>query len=133
MMALPMSSTGALSLLALAAVLGAPIDGKRDVVCQPTHIAQCEGAALCASVDLADIDLPPELHVSFADKKLFSPQTDRSSPIHSVDMDEAVVVVQGSQNGRGWSMVIDRASGALNGTIADAEGAFVVAGTCAPR
>jgi hypothetical protein len=41
-----------------------------------------------------------------------------------------VLIAQGSQNGRGWSMTIDRASGRMTGTIAEADGAFVLFGSC---
>ena len=106
------------------------IDGKRDLTCEPQHVAQCGESALCATVALNDIELPTRLLVSFAQKKLSVPEGERSSPIHTVEIDPAVLVVQGSQNGRGWSMVIDRASGALSATIADTEGAFIITGTC---
>ena len=116
--------------LAGGAAAGPAIDGKRDLVCEPKHLAQCDVDALCATIAPEDVELPPRMLVSFKHKKLSSPNSDRTSPIHSVQVDTAVVVVQGSQNGRGWSMVVDRASGALSGTIADAEGAIIVAGTC---
>lgn len=117
-------------LLAVGASAGPAIDGKRDLVCEPKHLAQCDVDALCATIAPEDVELPVRLLVSFKHKKLSAPNTDRTSPIHSVEVVPAVVVVQGSQNGRGWSMVVDRASGALSGTIADAEGAIIVAGTC---
>ncbi|HXZ86577.1 MAG TPA: hypothetical protein VEI82_13930 [Myxococcota bacterium] len=120
----------ALSLAARNAAAGPAIDGKRDLVCEPKHLAQCDEEAACASVAPEDVDLPPALRLSFKSRKLTAVQGERSSPIQSVQIEPAVVVVQGSQNGRGWSMVIDRATGSLSGTIADAEGAFVVAGTC---
>lgn len=50
---------------------------------------------------------------------------------HRVEVGEAVLVVQGSQNGRGWSLVIDRTTGRMAASVADAEGGFVVAGSCA--
>ena len=131
-----MKIPGAIALTAVACLLaggaaaGPPIDGKRDLVCEPTHLAQCDPDALCATISPEDVELPARLLVSFKHKKLSAPDSDRTSPIHSVEIDPAVVVVQGSQNGRGWSIVVDRASGALSGTIADAEGSIVVAGTC---
>jgi hypothetical protein len=124
---------GLVALLARAPSADAPFDGKRDLVCEPQHLAECDQAAVCATVSPADVDLPPALRVSFKDKQLSAVQGERTSPIHSVQIEPAVLVLQGSQNGRGWSMVIDRASGALSGTIADAEGAFVVAGSCSAR
>jgi hypothetical protein len=54
----------------------------------------------------------------------------RTSPIKAVEALDAVLVLQGHQNGRGWTMVIERATGHLSATLADAEGAFVLAGAC---
>jgi hypothetical protein len=43
---------------------------------------------------------------------------------------DAVLVLQGCQNGRGWTMVIDRETGHLSTALADALGAFVLTGAC---
>ena len=77
-----------------------------------------------------EIELPAKLKVDFGAKKLVTPDGSRSSPIRSVDVEEAVLIVQGSQNGRGWSLAIDRATGHMSGTIAEAAGSFVVNGSC---
>ena len=111
--------------------LGADFDGKQELVCSAGEAAECDTAALCEKVVAGEIDLPGVIHVDFKKKVVRSADGQRSSPIRSVDVEEAALIVQGSQNGRGWSMVIERASGKLTGTIAEVEGAFVLAGSCA--
>jgi hypothetical protein len=120
----------ALLLVTGSALAGPAIDGKQDLMCEPKHLAQCDTDALCATIAVEDVELPPQLRVSFKQKLLSAPDSDRTSPIRSVEIDPEVVVLQGSQNRRGWSMVIDRATGALSGSIADAQGAIMVAGIC---
>ena len=41
-----------------------------------------------------------------------------------------MLILQGSQYGRGWSMVVARATGQMTVTVAEAAGAFVLAGSC---
>jgi hypothetical protein len=41
-----------------------------------------------------------------------------------------VLLLQGHQDGRGWTLVIERANGALSATVADAEGGFMLTGAC---
>jgi hypothetical protein len=52
------------------------------------------------------------------------------SPISTIESLDDVLVLQGHQNGRGWTAVVDRASGHLSASLASAEGAFVLAGGC---
>jgi hypothetical protein len=48
-----------------------------------------------------------------------------------MSVSDSVLIAQGNQNGRGWSMVIDRATGLMTGAITDTQGAFVLTGSCA--
>jgi len=82
---------------------------------------------------VADIELPDLVHVDFAAKVLASPDRQRTSPISAVEVLDAVLVLQGHQDGRGWTMVVERATGHLSATVAGAEGVFVIAGGCSAR
>jgi hypothetical protein len=130
-------AVGVLALLLLApGAAGAAdaLDGSKALVCDLAEAAECDGVAACADVSAEQIDLPPVIHVDFAASKLVSASDEtRTSPIVTVEKLDAVLVLQGHQNGRAWTMVIDRATGHLTATLADAEGAFVLAGACAPR
>jgi hypothetical protein len=88
-------------------------------VCDLVKAAQCDGVAKCTEVAVGQIDLPAVVHVDFAGSKLTAPDDPRTSPIKAVEAVEAVeafdavLVLQGHQNGRGWTMVIERATGHL--------------------
>jgi hypothetical protein len=47
-----------------------------------------------------------------------------------VETQDAVLLLQGHQSGRGWTLVIERATGHLSASAADAEGTFALAGSC---
>lgn len=118
----------------LAAAAGAEaFDGSAPLACDLVHAAQCDAAAACREVTLAQIDLPPEFHVDFEGRRLSSPDEARTSPIAVVQMLEAALLLQGHQNGRGWTMLIDRVTGHLSVSVADIEGAFVLSGACTGR
>jgi hypothetical protein len=110
--------------------LGAGFDGKTALECAPAAVAECDLDAACETVPREEVDLPESLKIDFAAKKIVNQDGSRSSPIRSVDVEDGVLIVQGSQNGRGWSLAIDRASGRMSGTIAETAGAFVVSGAC---
>jgi hypothetical protein len=130
-----MKANAVLSGLALAALLAPPaaaesLDASRALRCALAAATECDEAAQCADVALADIELPDVWRIDFAAKQLTSTDGQRTSPIAAVETLDAVLVLQGHQTGRGWTLVIDRATGHLAGAIAGAEGSFVLAGGC---
>ena len=106
------------------------LDGTQSLRCALADAAECDEAAQCSDVELAAIDLPDVWRVDFAAKQLASPDGQRTSPIAAVETLAAVLVLLGHQNGRGWTLVIDRATGHLAGAVAGSEGSFVLAGGC---
>ena len=120
--------------LGLAAAVGAePLDTSKPLACALAEAAECDEMATCSDVTLEQIELPGAWRIDFAAKQLVSTDGQRTSPIGTVEVLDAVVVLQGHQNGRGWTLVLDRATGHLSGAIAGAEGTFILAGGCAAR
>ncbi len=124
---------GLAALLLPAGARAGGVDGETPLVCDLVKAAQCDGASSCEAVDFAEIELPPVYHVDFGSQKIASEDGQRESPIASKELLETALVLQGHQNGRGWTMVIDRATGHLSATIADSEGAMVITGACTAR
>jgi len=120
----------ALVALAPAAVRAEALDASKPLVCSIAEAAECDGVAACSDVTLEQIDLPALWRVDFAARQLASEDGRRTSPIAALETLDAVLVLQGHQNGRGWTLVVERATGHLSGSAADAEGAFVLAGSC---
>jgi hypothetical protein len=106
------------------------VDATKPLRCALAEAAECDELAECSDVTLEQIELPGEWRIDFAAKQLVSTDGQRTSPIHAVEALAAVVVLQGHQQGRGWTMVLERATGHLSATIATVEGAFVLAGGC---
>jgi len=126
-------AAGAAALAFASAARSEGFDASQPLVCALAEAAECDGAASCAEVAVGDIDLPSAVRVDFGAKRLVSEDGARSSPIGAVETLEEVVLLQGHQNGRGWTMVIDRASGHLSAAVADAEGSFALAGSCSRK
>lgn len=109
------------------------LDTSRSLRCALAEASECDEAAECSDVTLEQIELPGAWRIDFAAKQLVSTDGQRTSPIHAVETLTGVVVLQGHQNGRGWTMVVARETGHLAATITDAEGVFVLAGGCIPE
>jgi hypothetical protein len=118
------------SLCAFAAGAETVLDATKPMRCALAEAAECDEMAECSDVTLEQIELPGAWRIDFTAKQLVSTDGQRTSPIHAVEALDAVVVLQGHQNGRGWTMVVERTTGHLSATIADAEGVFVLAGGC---
>jgi hypothetical protein len=119
------------SLVAGSAGAAGSFDGSKALVCSFNSVVACDSEGVCGAVEAGDMDLPGAIRVDFAGRRLRSEDGQRSSPIDAKNVSDAALIAQGSQNGRGWSMTIDRATGQMTGTIAEADGAFVLFGTCA--
>ena len=123
-----------LALLSLGSTARAEgLDATKPMSCALAEASECDGVAQCRDVAVAELDLPEVVNVDFEAKQLVSPDGQRTSPIQAVEALEAVLVLQGHQNGRGWTMVVERSTGHLSATITDAEGVFVLAGACTAK
>jgi hypothetical protein len=112
----------------------ADFDGSHQLLCAPTDVAQCDAAARCERVSPSEVDLPSFLRVDFKKKAIRNLEPpERSTPIENIRSADGLTVLQGAENGRAWSLVIDQATGRLTGSVADGEGAFAVFGACTPR
>jgi hypothetical protein len=127
---IPILSALTVSLLFAFAAQAEGLDATKAMSCALAEAAECDAGARCSEVAVADIDLPELVHVDFSAKLLASPDRQRTSPIAAIEVLDAVLVLQGHENGRGWTMVIERPTGHLSATVTDAEGVFVLAGGC---
>jgi hypothetical protein len=106
-------------------------DGSRDLLCAPTDVAECDFAARCERVSPSEVDLPNFLRLQFARKQMVSVGTpERATAIESVRSLGGTTILQGAENGRAWSLVIDQQSGVMSGSVVDGQGAFAVFGAC---
>ena len=106
-------------------------DGSQDLLCAPSDVAQCDASANCERVSVSEVDLPPFLRIQFGKKQLVGLTTpERVTPIENVRKVNGLTILQGAENGRAWSIVVDQETGRMSASIADNEGAFAVFGAC---
>ena len=55
---------------------------------------------------------------------------DRTSPVGNVQRENGLLMLQGTQNARAWGVAINEKTGQMSATIAESDGAIVIAGAC---
>ena len=112
------------------AVLGAPLDGSAPMLCALNSVMECTRKGDCERINAEDAGIPPFIRVNVPQRQLGSLDGARTSPIVNVQRANGSLMLQGMQNERVWGVVIDEETGRMSATAVEAEGAFVLIGTC---
>lgn len=108
------------------------LTGSQRFLCAASHVTRCYGRGECESGPPWQWNMPSFIQVDLAKKTLSTPAASaeqRRSPITQLTRNDGAIVIQASENGRAFSMVIDEESGlatmavALDGIIVNAFGA----------
>ena len=130
---------GAAALAAVGAMLApsasaAGIDGSRNLVCAAIDVVACAQGAGCIQGLARNFDLPEFMFVDFGAKIVRatgeSPHKNVRSPIKNSETTKSQLVLQGVENGHGWSMSIDSASGRMTATLSGELVSFMIFGAC---
>jgi hypothetical protein len=132
--ALPIASaTLALTCLASNAV-AAGLDGTKNVVCAAVDVVACAPGKGCMQGAATDFELPEFIFVDVKEKvvraRTEGVATDVKSPIRLIEKSEGQVVLQGFENGNGWTITIDQSSGRMTTTVSGARVSFMIFGAC---
>jgi hypothetical protein len=110
-----------------------PFDGSVPLLCAAIDLMECSAGGECQRRTAEDINLPRFLNVDFKAQSLASADDNRTAPIQRVERMNGRLILQGGQEGRAWSLVIEEATGKLSAGVVDQEGAFAVFGACTTR
>jgi hypothetical protein len=92
---------------------------------------ECEAASDCQRTTPESVNLPPFVKVNVVEKTLNGADNDdRKAAVESVQHTNGRLVMQGGQQGRGWSLVILGDTGKLSAVVADGDAAFVIFEAC---
>ena len=123
-----------LGLAVSSAAAAADFDGSRDLLCVPTDAIQCEGAGNCFRVAVEEVNLPRFVNVEFKQKRLRGTLLggeEQTTAIQNVLTPvDGRTILQGAENGRGWSMTIDQTTGDMSVAIAGDDIGFILFGVC---
>ena len=128
----------AVVVLGLASTVASADDltGSQRFLCTASQANVCWSDGECESGPPWNYDVPQFIEVDLAEKRLATTKAsgeNRSTPIVNLKRDAGQIVLQGYENGRAFSFLIDEKTGEVTVAIARADLAVTVFGACTPR
>jgi hypothetical protein len=111
----------------------AGLDGSSPLLCAVIEVFECSLERDCNEVTLEGANVPQFIKLDFKNKKISSPEgskVTKESAIKNFEQNNGTLILQGAENGRGWSIAVAGDTGKMTGTISENEGGFVVLGAC---
>ena len=131
--------------------MAADFDGSKPLICAALETNECGPVDGCVTGNAESVNLPTFLNIDFKGKMITGRENplntsgnkpknagkknlikSREAKIKSIDKLEGVTLLQGSQHGRGWSMVINQATGKMTFSAAGDTISFAIHGACTP-
>lgn len=109
------------------------IDGKKEALCATIETVECTVDRQCQHGVAGHVNMPTFFRIDFKKKKINATPTGGKeivSEVKALDRSDGKLFLSGVEGGRGWSMVIDQASGGMTLTLAGLDASFVVFGAC---
>jgi hypothetical protein len=118
--------------LACASPVRAAGEENAPLLCAPGEPIQCESKGECAQGTIQGVRLPRFIRVDFAAQQLSGAVEGGKvvTAIQNRQQLDGMLVLQGTENGRGWSMAINEKSGDMTLTVSGDQVGFVVFGAC---
>jgi hypothetical protein len=124
---------GGLLAALVAAPAGAAIDWSQPVICAAQQTAKCSLGSDCRSGE-AGGDLPVFLRIDLAERHVVPLSADgtdaKPRPVQVLEQAGRRLILQGVENGRGWTAVVDRVSGQMVTSASDGSSGFLVFSAC---
>lgn len=118
----------ALALMAGLAAAGS-YDGSRSFLCAVTTIMECDSSGQCERQISDDANSPKFIRVDVAGKTI-TDGANKLSVLKSVTHLDGELILQGGENGRGWSATIDEETGSMAVAVVDNNYTFSLFGAC---
>ena len=108
-------------------------DGSVPFLCVPIVVFECADDGPdgeCKRRTAAAVNLPQFLNVDPKAMKVHSGAEGRQSPVRNVEHLNGNLIIQGGQDGRGWTMTVSEETGKMSATVSSEGEGFVVFGAC---
>jgi len=127
---------GLAAMLLPAGASAAGLDGKASLVCAAVDVIACANNPGCREGSANSFDLPQFMFVDFEKQQIHA--TDETglnvvSPIKNSEITEQQIILQGTENHRGWSATIDKVNGKMTVVSSGPGVSFMVFGACTNR
>jgi hypothetical protein len=120
-------------ILPVSAIAG-NFDGSRTLLCALIELYECASNEGCERTTAEAVNLPQFLTINVEKKQISGATaggTDRKTAIERVERVNGRLILQGGEEGRGWSISINEQTGKMVGTVSGEEAGFVIFGACA--
>ena len=107
-------------------------DGSAPMICAAMAVTECVAGGRCERRGADQVNFPSLFRVDVKAMKLRSLEAEkgRETSIRNLDRANGKVILSGAEGERGWTVLINEASGTMSATAAgDGEG-FVIFGQC---
>jgi hypothetical protein len=106
-----------------------PFDGSRPFLCAVTTIMECDAAGQCERQIPDGVNSPKFVRVDLAAQAV-SADAGKKSQLKSMAHVDGELILQGSENGRGWSATVDEETGRMAAAVVDNDYTFSLFGSC---
>jgi hypothetical protein len=117
-------------------IMAGSFDGSVPLLCATIETFACVENSDCQQGTPASVNIPQFVRINFKTKTISGEQMDgeaRTSKIGNIERLDDRIILQGTQNGKGWSVVITKATGKMAITASDNAAGFVVFGACTSK
>jgi len=108
-------------------------DGSVPMICAALMVTECGADGKCQYRTAENVNLPSLFRVDAKAMKVRNLEAEkgRESPIGTLGHANGVLLLQGADGDRGWTVVIHEESGKMSGTVSAHDEGFVIFGQCA--
>jgi len=111
-------------------------DGSKPLLGAVIEIYECVANTPCEQVTVEDVDFTYFLHMDFKNKKITGTRADGkplNSKINDIMSVDGMLILQGVENGKGWTLSISETTGKMVLTVSGDEEGFIAFGACTPK
>ena len=111
-------------------------DGKTNLICSVTDVVACAETGRCIQGQARAFDLPQFIGIDFAKKQVHSTKESGSAAISAIKNQEITrnqLILQGIENGHGWTVAIDNKHGNMTTSAVGEDANYIMLGACIAR
>jgi hypothetical protein len=118
--------------MAVAAAAG-DFDGSKKLICAPSDVFECGPAVECQRATPELVNIPRFIQIDVKKKQLsgsLGTGEKVTTSIQNVATKDGKLTLQGAENARAWSLVIDQETGHMSASVSDNIEGFLLFGGC---
>lgn len=111
----------------------AAFDGSSPLLCVPIEIFDCGANEGCFETSAESVSIPQFIRIDFKKKKAGGTLENgllREVGIERMERENGMLVIQGGQQGRGWTVAIGEETGKMTLTASGDRFGFIIFGAC---